>query len=343
VIRVLVADDSATFRAILRTVFATAPDLEVVGEACDGEEAVARTVALAPDVVTMDVRMPRLGGIEAIRRIMSRAPTPVLVVSSEVSADAQRLGFEALRAGAVDVVPKPQRSGAGTFERQAEAIRAAVRAVAGTDLSVHRKRAGRERRSAGSPGWARAVGIAASTGGPAALARVLAALPGDYGIPILVVQHIAAGFEEGLVRWLQGETRLRVALAEEGAPVAPGAVLVARNGRHLAPAGGRVRLEDGPPVRGFRPSASVLFRALAAEHGAAAAGLVLTGMGDDGAAGLLAVRDAGGYTAAQGPATSVVHGMPGAALASGAARFSLEIEEVPAVLLALAGAGRAHS
>ena len=342
-IRVLVADDSATFRAILRTVLATAPDLQVVGEACDGEEAVARTLALKPDVVTMDVRMPRLGGLEAIRRIMDRSPTPVLVVSAEVSADEQRLGFEALRAGAVDVVPKPLRSGAGSFELQAEAIRTAVRAVAGTDLSAPRRRAGRARESAARPGWAKAVGIAASTGGPAALARILAALPGEYRLPILVVQHIAPGFEEGLVRWLQGETRLRVALTEDGAPVEPGAVLVARGGRHLAPAGGRVRLVDGPPVRGFRPSASVLFRALAAEHGAGAAGLVLTGMGDDGAAGLLAVRDAGGYTAAQGPATSVVHGMPGAALASGAARFSLEVEEVPGVLLALAGSGRADS
>jgi two-component system, chemotaxis family, protein-glutamate methylesterase/glutaminase len=343
VIRVLVADDSATFRAILRTVLATAPDLEVVGEACDGEEAVARTVALRPDVVTMDVHMPRLGGLEAIRRIMVRAPTPVLVVSAEVSADEQRLGFEALRAGAVDVVPKPRRSGAGSFERQAEAIRAAVRAVAGTDLSALRGRVRRARRAVVPSSRAEVVGIAASTGGPAALARILAALPAGYGIPILVVQHIAPGFEEGLVRWLQGETRLRVGLADDGSPVEPGAVLVARGGRHLATAGGRVRLDDGPPVRGFRPSGSVLFRALAAEHGGAAAGLVLTGMGDDGAAGLLAVREAGGYTAAQGPASSVVHGMPGAALASGAARFSLEIEEVPGVLLALAGAGRAGS
>lgn len=342
-IRVLVADDSATFRAILRTVLATAPDLEVVGEACDGEEAVARTLALRPDVVTMDVRMPRLGGLDAIRRIMGRAPTPVLVVSAEVSADAQRLGFEALRAGAIDVVAKPRRSGAGSFERQAEAIRAAVRAVAGSDLSVARRRARRAGPGVAWPGRAEAIGIAASTGGPAALARILAPLPADFAVPLLVVQHIAPGFEEGLVRWLQGETRLRVALAEDGAPLDPGAVLVARGGRHLAPAGGRVRLDDGPPVRGFRPSGSVLFRALAAEHGATAAGLVLTGMGDDGAAGLLAVREAGGFTAAQGPATSVVHGMPGAALASGAARFSLEIEDVPGVLLALAGAGRADS
>lgn len=342
-IRVLVADDSATFRAILRTVLATAPDLDVVGEACDGEEAVARTLALRPDVVTMDVRMPRLSGLEAIRRIMGLAPTPVIVVSAEVTGDEQRLSFEALRAGAVEVLPKPRRSGAGSFEHQAEAIRTAVRAVAGTDLSLPRRRTGRARPIVGGPGRARAVGIAASTGGPAALACILAPLPGEYGIPILVVQHIAPGFEEGLVRWLQGETRLRVRLADDGAPLEPGAVLVARGGRHLAPAGGRVRLDDGPPVRGFRPSGTVLFSALAAEYGAGAAGLVLTGMGDDGAAGLHAVREAGGFTAAQGPASSVVHGMPGAALASGAARFSLEIEEVPGVLLALAGSGRANS
>lgn len=338
-IRVLVADDSATFRAILRTVLGTAPDLEVVGEARDGEEAVARTLALRPDVVTMDVRMPRLGGLEAIRRIMARAPTPVIVVSAEASEDEQRLGFEALRAGAVEVLPKPRRSGAEAFERQAEAIRAAVRAVAGADLSAPRRRARGSARP-DRPGRAEVVGVAASTGGPAALARILAPLPGEYGLPILVVQHIAAGFEEGLVRWLAGETKLRVSLAEDGAPLEPGVVLVARNGRHLAAAAGRVRLDDGPPVRGFRPSGTVLFRALAAEYGAGAAGLVLTGMGDDGAAGLRAVKDAGGYTAAQGKSSAVVHGMPGAALESGAARFSLELEEVPDVLLALAATPR---
>jgi two-component system, chemotaxis family, protein-glutamate methylesterase/glutaminase len=338
VIRVLVADDSATFRAILRTVLSTAPDLEVVGEASDGEEAVGRTLALRPDVVTMDVRMPRLSGLDAIRRIMRIAPTPVIVVSAEIAGDGQRLSFEALRAGAVEVLPKPRRSGRGSFEGQAEAIRAAVRAFAGADLSVLQRRSGRAGPTGGHcSGSARAVGIAASTGGPAALARILSTLPGEYGIPILVVQHIAPGFEEGLVRWLQGETRLGVRLAEDGAPIEPGAVLLARGGRHLACEAGRVRLRHGPAVRGFRPSANVLFQTLAAEYGASAAGLVLTGMGDDGAAGLLAVRDAGGFTAAQGPASSVVHGMPGAALASGAARFSLELEEFPGLLLALAG------
>jgi two-component system chemotaxis response regulator CheB len=298
---------------------------------------VERTLALRPDVVTMDVRMPRLGGLDAIRRIMSRAPTPVIVVTAEATEDEQRLGFEALRAGAVEVLPKPRRAGPGSFERQAEAIRAAVRAVAGADLSAPRRRVRAAAAPRGEPGRARVVGIAASTGGPAALASVLAPLPADYPLPILVVQHIAAGFEDGLVRWLAGETRLRLEIAEDGGPIAPGAVLLARNGRHLAVGAGRVRLDDGPPVRGFRPSGTVLFRALAAEYGGGAAGLVLTGMGDDGAAGLAAVRDAGGFTAAQGPASSVVHGMPGAALRSGAARCSLELDEIPGVLLALAG------
>jgi two-component system chemotaxis response regulator CheB len=180
------------------------------------------------------------------------------------------------------------------------------------------------------------VGIAASTGGPAALARILAALPPGYPLPLLVVQHIASGFEPGLVSWLAGIAPVPVRLAKDGEPVGAGACL-APDGRHLAVRSGRVRLDDGPAVNGFRPSATPLFASLAREYGPRSAGIVLSGMGEDGAEGLLYLRRAGGFTAAQGPSSSIVYGMPRAALESGAAAVSVELDDVPALLLRLAG------
>ncbi len=354
-IRCLVVDDARAFRAVLRHILSTAPWVEVVGEACDGREAVALVRTLRPDVVTMDVRMPHLDGLAALEEIMRVAPTPVIVVSAEADGNAQQLSFRALQLGAIEVLPKPRDPGTPRFERQAEAIRQAVRAVAGLVL------VGRRRPLAPpSPGPARAparrgapvlprsppaplpaggvdvVAIAASTGGPAALATILAPLPRDLATPVLVAQHIAAGFELGLARWLGSITRLDVRIAENGAPLVPGTVYLAPDGRHLGLSGRRIRLSDEPPVEGFRPSATRLFASVAREFGARAAGFVLSGMGSDGAEGLALVRAAGGYTAAQNAATSVIFGMPRVALESGAAAHELDLEEIPKIIEGLA-------
>jgi two-component system chemotaxis response regulator CheB len=355
-IRCLVADDSRAFRAILRTILARAAEVEVVGEAADGAEAVAKVLSLRPDVVTMDVRMPGKDGLVAIDEIMRIAPTPIVVVSAEAGPERQEIAFRALDLGAIEVLAKPRSDGAGRFEREADAIRLAVRSVAGLKLVTRRRRPFRA--SAGSapvagarpaspaplPAWpaarapgsaARVLGIAASTGGPAGLARILKALPRDFPLPLLVVQHIAQGFEAGLVHWLSTETALTVKLAEEGEPVRPGAVLFAPEGRHLVLSGGAVRFADGPSVGGFRPSGTVLLSSLARELGAGAAGLVLSGMGEDGAAGLADIRARGGWTAAQGPQTSVVYGMPRAAIERGAAAQTLELDDVAPALVKL--------
>jgi two-component system, chemotaxis family, protein-glutamate methylesterase/glutaminase len=373
-IRCLVVDDSRAFRAILRAILSQAQGVEVVGEAADGDEAVAKVHALRPDVVTMDVRMPGKDGLGAIAEIMAGAPTPIVVVSAEGGPERQEIAFEALQLGAIEVLGKPRSDGVGRFERDAEAIRMAVRAVAGLKLVTRHARARRAiapaplrtpdvkahsrpaptlvpgtvpvvslapapwaaPRPDGRPAADRVVGIAASTGGPAALARILAALPGDFPLPILVVQHIAQGFEGGLVHWLAGETALRVKLAADGDALAAGSVFIAPDGRHMGIVAGRIRLWEGPPIRGFRPSGTVLFQSLASECGASAAGLVLSGMGDDGSEGLKALRARGAWTAAQGPATSVIFGMPRAAIERGAAAETLELDEIAAALVKFA-------
>ncbi len=337
-IRCLVADDSASFRSLLRVILAGAPGVTVVGEAADGEEAVRETLRLRPDVVTMDVRMPRQDGLAAIEQIMRLVPTPIVVVSAAADDRAQPLSFQALQLGAVEVLGKPRAEAGAAFERQADEIRMAVRAVAGLNLITRHPRRSERRGIGGFEGPLAAVGIAASTGGPAALARILSGLPADYPAPILVVQHIAAGFEHGLARWLSTECGLHVKLADEGDALGPGMVVLAREGRHLVASGGAVRLSDAPPVRRFKPSGTVLFASIAGEYGSRGAGLVLSGMGDDGAEGLGELRRRGGFTAAQGPASSVVYGMPRAALESGSAEHVLEIEEIPDALRQLASA-----
>jgi two-component system, chemotaxis family, protein-glutamate methylesterase/glutaminase len=355
-IRCLVADDSRAFRAILRTILSRGPGLEVVGEAADGAEAVRQTLALRPDVVTMDVRMPGKDGLTAIDEIMTVAPTPIVVVSAEAGPEKQELAFRALQAGAVEVLAKPRADVPGRFEREADAIRSAVRAVAGLPVGDRR------RRRPSSPGPAavrppppattaapraavyvplppaapRVIGIVASTGGPAALARIVRELPASFPIPLLVVQHIAQGFESGLVHWLAGETGLRVKLAEDREAPRGGVVHIAPGGAHLGLGGGLLRLLPGEPVRGFRPSGTTLLEHLAREYGSGAAGLVLSGMGDDGADGLKALRDRGGWTAAQGPQSSVIYGMPRVALERGAAGAVLELEEIAGALLRVA-------
>jgi two-component system, chemotaxis family, protein-glutamate methylesterase/glutaminase len=348
-IRCLVVDDARAFRAVLREILASAPGVEVVGEAGDGREAVSLVRALRPDVVTMDVRMPHLDGLAALAEIMRVAPTPVVVVSAEAGGKAQQLSFRALQLGAIEVLAKPCDPGTQRFERQAEAIRQAVRAVAGLLL------VGRGRGTAPAPPALRraeplrpaaarviapltgaapeVLAVAASTGGPAALASILAKLPPELPLPIVVVQHIAAGFEAELARWLDSLTSLDVRLAVDGAVLAPGTVHLGPDGRHLGVRGGKIRLSDEPPLHGFRPSGTHLFSSVARECGPRGAGIVLSGMGSDGADGLAALRRAGGYTAAQSAATSVVYGMPRAAIERGAAEHELDLEEIPGEIL----------
>ncbi len=334
-IRVLVADDSPLFADAIVDVLVRDREIDVVGVACDGAEAVRLTEQLHPDIVVMDVRMPVMDGLAAIEEIMRRAPTPVLVMTSDPRGDSGELSFEALRRGALDLVVKPSAWPVSAGEQ--EAMRQHLKLLAGVAVV---QRAGRRRSENVSRGVEpvvlaagasfQAVGIVASTGGPAALAMVLGGLGRAFPLPVLVVQHLAPGFAPRLATWLDAASQLHVRLARQGDTLEPGVVLLAPDDTHMEVdrAATRVYLDASAPVGGHRPSGTVLLRSLGQACGATAIGVVLTGMGGDGAKGLLTIREAGGLAMVQDEASSVVYGMPRAARELGAASMVVPLQDV---------------
>lgn len=343
-IRVLVVEDSPTVRQLLVTMLESDPEIRVVGEADNGLEAVRQAVRLAPDLITMDVNMPQLDGLAATKQIMAEAPTPIIIVSSTVNQRSVALSLDATQAGALMVLPKPESPLAPHFAEQQRQLVQMAKAMA--RVKVVRRWGGRggsqlrswlpssdgaPRASIGS-GAVQLVTIGCSTGGPAALREILVRLPDDFPVPIAVVQHMAAGFVTGLARWLDGDCPLRVKVAEDGELLAGGTVYIAGDGRHLGIArdGGwhraRARAVELPPIGGFRPSASFLFASAAQALGAAAVGVVLTGMGSDGVDGLRELHAAGAPTLAQDEGSSVVFGMAREAIAAGVVREVLPLD-----------------
>jgi two-component system, chemotaxis family, protein-glutamate methylesterase/glutaminase len=326
-IRVLVAEDSPTVRALLVAAFQSDPELVVVGEAADGRQAVEMAQRLRPDVITMDVRMPVLDGLDATRDIMAHSPTPIVVVSDAAREDAVSLALDATAAGALTILPKPDGS---RFEESRQQLVATVKAMA----DVHTVRRWLPRppvstRPARAPETVRLVAIAASTGGPAALRDMLTVIGPDLPAPIAVVQHIATGFVDGLVRWLSLDTKARIKRAEAGESLAPGVVYVAPDDQHLGfDRSGAIALSRAAPIGSFRPSATHLFESAAAAFGASLTAVVLTGMGSDGAAGLRAVHEARGRVFAQDEASSVVFGMAREAIRVGAVDEILPLDEM---------------
>jgi two-component system chemotaxis response regulator CheB len=322
VVSVLVADDSAVFQRLLVHLLDSDPDIHVVGRAADGAEAVNLALQLKPDVITMDVHMPVMDGFEATRRIMQVCPRPIVIVSTSFEPDDVSQSFRALEAGAVALLAKPPAPTNPKFSKAAQEIVTTVKLMA--EVKVVTRSARREPlRPMRAPGLERSeriglVAMAASTGGPAALANVLSQLPADLAVPVLVVQHISPGFEAGLVDWLQTISNLQVRLASSRLSLRAGEVAIAPTGRHLGVSHETMILDGADPVDGHRPSATYLFSSVAATWGAEAMGVILTGMGADGARGLLELRNAGGYVVAQDEATSIVYGMPGAAVELGA-------------------------
>jgi two-component system chemotaxis response regulator CheB len=353
-VRVLVVDDSRTSRVLLSEVLDADPGIEVVGHAENGLEGLRLVAQLRPSLVLMDVRMRGLDGFEATERIMASHPTPIVIVTAGHDARDVQMGMRALRAGALTILAKPGGPGTASFAREAAHLRSLVHALA--DVRVVRRRTRTVARPGGETGrplspertvaaisperTVAAIGIAVSTGGPVALQRFLTALPTDMTVPVLVVQHIADGFTQGLVDWLSSGTGLDVRLAVDGQRVRPGTVFLAPDDRHLTLGPhDTLAVSNGPPVRRFRPSGDVLLRSLAHVLGPQAAAVVLTGMGSDGLDGARAVHAAGGLVLAQDEATSAVYGMPKAVVDAGLANKVGSASELAYVLASLLAKG----
>lgn len=314
-IRVLVVDDSLTVRAKLVEILEGA-GLEVVGQAADGQRAIELCVALRPDVMTLDLALPVLDGLAVTEHVMGHAPTPILIVSASYNRGEVISTYAALAAGAVDVLDKAR---AGEIDWDNRFV-SAVRMVSRIPVITHPR--AKMRRIAPPPAPAVApssrfdvVAIGASTGGPGALVDVLRAVPATFPLPIAIVLHIDAPFARSFADWLGGRIGREVAVAVDDSPIEPGKIVFAPPDRHLVARGGRWRLTDEPPRNHCRPSVDVLFESVAHDRAVA---VLLTGMGRDGAAGMLAVRRAGGLTIAQDEASCVVYGMPREAAARGA-------------------------
>ncbi|MBI2518520.1 MAG: chemotaxis-specific protein-glutamate methyltransferase CheB [Opitutae bacterium] len=347
-LRVMVVDDSVTVRKRIVEVLSAQPDFSVVAEAANGQEAIETCQRLRPDAITLDMMMPVMTGLAATEYIMAYCPTPILVVSSSFNRGELFKTYDALAAGALDVLEKPDAEGDGlAWERQ---LVSTLRLVARIKVITHPR--GRlphlqDRARVGPgqlplPNLARAdcrlVAIGASTGGPGALVEILNALPRDFALPLLVVLHISPAFGGAFADWLQGLSNFSVTFAKDGEPLPrPGTcrVVMAPPDRHLVVSEGRMRLSAEPERHSCRPSVDVLFESVARELGSASAACLLTGMGRDGAAGLLAIRRAGGLTLVQDESTSVVFGMPREAIALGAAGEVLRLDQIAPVLARL--------
>jgi len=336
-LRVLVVDDSLFMRAAIAKLLSGDGRFEVVGQARDGADAVDKVAALAPDVVTMDFNMPRMNGAEAVRAIMGRRPTPVIMFSAHTRQGARET-FEALAAGAVDFVTKPAGEVSADLRAIAEDLIGKLVAAAGARPRAlapiqQAKPTFPVQLSTWPPTGPRVVVVGVSTGGPAALSRVIPALPAAIRFSLVIVQHMPASFTATLAERLNSLAAVSVREARDGDIPAAGMVFVAPGDRHLEVSdGGVLRLSDGPLVHGCRPSADVTMTSAARVFGRRAVGLVMTGMGRDGAAGMAAIKRADGVTLAQDQATSVIFGMPKAAIDAGVVDQVLPLDDIAARL-----------
>jgi two-component system chemotaxis response regulator CheB len=391
-IKVLITDDSPVVREVLKDMIEDEPDLDIVGEASNGREAVNMAKELCPDIITMDVLMPVMNGLEAVEEIMAYNPTPILVFSSALDDKEMDVAFQAIARGALDVMEKPKvpsgekydqirlyflekirmlsniqviphlrgkRRKSGPARRDAKALSpstsdnhplaAKLDTIKGKDVSRRRAEAVPEsipepevsryepeimdstliRVPAADKVGQKIVAIGSSTGGPKALVQIFRRIPETFPLPVLSVQHIAPSFASGLVSWLNRESPLLVVLGEDKTRPTPGILYVAPTGVHMILEKGLIRLTEDPPVNSCRPSVDVLFLSLAESIGERTVGVLLTGMGRDGARGLKAIKEKKGRTLIQDESTSVIFGMPKAAMDLGAENEVVPLHNMP--------------
>jgi two-component system chemotaxis response regulator CheB len=352
-INVLIVEDSPVALALLSRILGADPTVHIMGAVHDGEEALEFLKQHKPDVITMDIQMPKLDGFETTRRIMEAQPVPIVIVSASVMPQEVSLTFRAIEAGAVAAVEKPRGPDHPDYETLARKLVQTVKAMA--EVKVVRRWA--KARPVGTSeskllnesklpiatqiapaitaNKSEIVAIGVSTGGPPVLETILSQLPANFGAPILIVQHIAAGFLPGLVEWLNRTATLPVRIATAGEPLLPGHAFLAPDSWHMGADRKQIILSRDAPEGNLRPAASFLFRSVATSFGANAIGVLLTGMGRDGAAELKLMRDKGAVTIAQDRESSVVHGMPGEAIRLKAATYVLPPAKIATALSSL--------
>lgn len=347
-IKVLVAEDSPVVREFLVYILGTDTDIRVVGTANDGEQAIAAVKRYRPDVITMDIHMPKMDGLEATRRIMETDPTPIVIVSGSTDPHENTMTFRAMEAGALAVLRRPAGIGHPNYEATARELVQTVRLMSEVKVVRRWPQTRREpvsppaakalvEKAAKVPAKVKVIAMGASTGGPPVLQTILAMLPRDFPLPVLIVQHMASGFVTSFVEWLAQSSSLPVHVAMQGEYLVPGHIYVAPDEFQMKVAhGGTIVLTKDEPENGLRPSVSYLFRSLAAVYGGDAVAGLLTGMGRDGAEELRLLKEKGATTFAQDKDSSVVHGMPGEAIKLDAATFILAPDKIAAVLTDLA-------
>ncbi|GFO56448.1 chemotaxis response regulator protein-glutamate methylesterase [Geomonas sp. Red276] len=339
-IKVLVVDDSKVAREMITHILTADPDIKVIGTAADGYRALVALERQRPDVVTMDVHMPGLDGFATTREIMREHPVPVVIVTATLDPKADTALFRTLEAGALAILLKPPGFGHPDHARAAAELLQTVRLM--SEVRVVRRSYRKSRLTSPVKHEVTAppklVAMGASTGGPVVVKNIISALPGNFPFPLLVVQHMAGEFLAGYVEWLGGSSELSVKLGESGETVRGGSVYIAPGGVDMGLDGrGRIVLTPGAPGQLLCPSVNHLFRSVAIQCGSQAVGILLTGMGNDGAAGLKDMRDEGALTIVQDEESSVIFGMPGEAIRMGGARQVLSPDSIITLLKGLAG------
>ncbi len=357
-ITLLIVDDSEVSCQLLTYILKQEPIFNLIGCVSNGQQALEFVKKVVPDVIIMDIHMPKMDGFEATREIMRRHPIPIIISSAYYQLGDVNKSFQAIEAGALAILQKPKSITDPDFKKIAEGYIQTVKTVAEVKLITRTLSSNYLKASSASvnplthsltdPELSHSsteiIAIGASLGGPQALQLILAALPPDFSLPIFIVQHIAIGFTEGFVEWLKNSTKLTLKIGEDNEKIQKGFIYVAPSNRHLEVAKGRlIKISDASPDKGLRPSVAHLFQSVADVYGAKGTGIILTGMGSDGAAELLAMKKRGAITVAQSEKNCVLFGMPREAIQMGAACHVIDLDKIASFMIHLAESSTALS